>query len=146
MALNIVGFFCEDIREEKTGQITLIGILPDNISVPPIPANAPDGARARMPKLAVYIRIHISPDENVRSMATKLVLSGGDEISLGEIDAAVIAQAKKEATDAGLPVAGIVHHAIMQGFAIPTPPERLTGILTVDGRNHTFGALRFVNP
>ena len=32
-AVNVMALFCEDIREEKDGVVSLIGIIPDNVNV-----------------------------------------------------------------------------------------------------------------
>ena len=53
-SVTAIGLFCEDVRQEVGGTITLVGILADNISVPSI-----DGA---IPKLAMYVRANIPVD------------------------------------------------------------------------------------
>jgi hypothetical protein len=32
MVARVIGVFCEDAREEKSGQFSLIGLLPDNVN------------------------------------------------------------------------------------------------------------------
>jgi hypothetical protein len=145
MSLQVVGFFCEDIREEKSGQTTLVGILPDNINVPPRPPDAPASLQPRMPKLGLYVRINLSPDEGVRAMRTKLKFPDGGEAEMGLIDEATVAKSLQDAIASNLPVAGLLQYAVLQGLAIPTPPGLITGVLEVDGTEHTIAILRFVH-
>ena len=49
---------CEDIRDERSGTETLVGVLPDNVAI--------RGPRGVMPKLAVYLRIQIDDAVDVR--------------------------------------------------------------------------------
>jgi hypothetical protein len=144
MTLQVVGFFCEDVREEKSGQLTLVGVLPDTINIPRPPPDLPDMMRARMPKLGLYVRVHMSLDYGGRSMKTKLKFPDGGETPIGVVDEAIIAKAKDDAVAQGLPIAGVIQHAVLQGFAIPNPPGLVTAILEVDGTEHMAAILRFI--
>jgi hypothetical protein len=144
MSMNVVGFFCEDIRQEKTEQLTLVGVLPDRVKVPPLPPDAPAEAVARMPKLALYARIQFEPSDRVQSMTTKLRFPDGSVVELGRVDDETIAKAKREAIANDLPIAGIVQQAILQGLTIPRPPALITGLVEVDGKELTIAVLRFV--
>lgn len=58
---SAVCLFCDDIREERSGTDTIVGIFPDNLTIHQIPAI--------LPRLAVYGRIVVSsenPPERVR--------------------------------------------------------------------------------
>jgi hypothetical protein len=145
MALQVIGFFCEDIREEKSGQLTLVGVLPDNISISKRPPDLPDTARHVIPKLAFYVRIHLSVDENIDPMAIKLVLADGQNIEMGMINAELIATSKRDAAKRGLPIAGIVNHAVIQGFQIPGP-GMILGVVEMGGQRHTCAVLNVIQP
>jgi len=135
--MNVVGVFCEDIREEKSGQSTLIGILPDNINVPPPPpptaGRAPTGL---IPKMGLYVRINLNLDEDDPGETTlKLLFQDGREIVLGIISPEIFIRSKAEAKSKGLPVAGILSSAVITPFPAPNPPTLVTAVLdTKNGR------------
>src|SRR5258708_7688413 len=93
---NIVGLFCEDIPEEKTGH-TIIGIFPDNMNVAALP-----GA---LPKLGIYIRCHIDPRAKIKNLSAKLRFANGEEIPLASFDEAAIKKTQAETRDKGTPLA-----------------------------------------
>lgn len=144
MSINVLGLFCEDIREEKSGQLTLVGIFPDNVSTPTRPENLPTTARAVMPKIALYMRVHIGVDDDVGPMNIKLVSQNGEELDLGSINEDLIARSRREAVANGLPIAGFINHAVMQGFQVV--PGLLLGVVDIDGQRHTAAVLNFLNP
>jgi hypothetical protein len=100
---NIVGLFCEDVREEKTGH-TVIGIFPDNVNVPALP-----GA---LPKLGVYVRCHLDPRAKIKNLSAKLRLADGEEIQLASFDEATIKKTQAEAREKGTPIAGFIMIAV----------------------------------
>jgi hypothetical protein len=67
-SINAIALFCEDVRQEVGGTVTLIGLLSDNLAVPAFP-----GA---MPKLAVYARVHVPVDQKPKAM--RFFLCDGD--------------------------------------------------------------------
>jgi hypothetical protein len=142
MGLRAVGVFCEDIREEKGGQITIVGILPDNVNTPPRPEDASPTARVVLPKLGLYLRILMETEDNVEPITVKLLLPEGEEIVLGEVDATLIARSKKEAADRGLPIAGIVNQALMQGFRAPI--GTIYAAIEAGGQRHICAVLNLV--
>jgi hypothetical protein len=119
MALHVVGMFCDDIREEKGGQTTIVGVLPDNVNLPPRPPGTSPTARALMAKLGLYVRIHIGLEDDIGPMSVKLLMPDGTEIDMGSVDADVIALSKRQASEKGLPFAGIITNAVIQGFQVP---------------------------
>jgi hypothetical protein len=121
MALHAICLFCEDLREEKSGQITLVGILPDNVNLPPTP-EVKEGLVARpfIPKLALYVRMHIGIEDDPGTMTLKVVFPNGEETALGDIENDLIVQAKRQATEKGMPIAGLLSYAVLSGFQAVT--------------------------
>lgn len=146
MAINVVGLFCEDIREEKSGQVTLVGIFPDNVNTPPPPPpDSPPTPRALLiPKLGFYVRINMAIEDDIGPMSVRLILPNGEELEVGTIDAELIAKSKREATDSGLPIAGIVNHAVLQGFRVPSLGI-VSGAVDTQGQRYTCAALNFIS-
>ncbi len=139
MTLNAIGLFCEDIREEKSGQVTLIGILPDNVNVPP----APDNAKAILPKLGLYVRVHLGMDDEPGPMTIKLVFPDDSELMLGNFEPNLIATAKRQAQERRLPIAGLVSHAVLSGLQASVP-ARIMAILESAGERRTLAVLNFL--
>lgn len=113
-----MAFFCEDIREEASGQQTAVGILPDILNLPPPPTSGTANARPRLPKLAVYFRIQFEVDEVVPPLTLKLIFPNNHEINLGTIDQGMIDRSKREASDGGISRSGLRFTAVFQNFRI----------------------------
>jgi hypothetical protein len=71
---SAVCIFCEDIREEKSGQDTIVGTLPDNLLINPPPPKLQD-AKALMPKLGMYLRINLLADQDQPKAVSAKVLN-----------------------------------------------------------------------
>lgn len=123
MAVNVIGFFCEDIREEKTGLITLVGVLPDNINIPQPPPDSPPVPTATLiGKLGLYVRFSYGLEETPRGAKISLRFPEEfGELNLGVVEPEVFEKAASQARENNLPHAGVVHHAILHGFQIPGP-------------------------
>src|SRR5262245_1416449 len=82
MNFSVIALFCEDIREEKSGQDTIIGILPDALNVPQFP-----GA---LPKLGIYVRFHLNAESEFRSIRTRLRIPGANDLPLATVDESLL--------------------------------------------------------
>lgn len=127
----VIGLFCEDMREEKSGSETLVGVLPDNINMP-IP-----GALA---KLGLYIRFHFDPAVDPGQIFTRIVHPNGEETKLGELDAAVVKKARDDARAAGVPIAGVISRAMIGNFPVKIPGI-VRAIANVGGEDITCAML-----
>lgn len=142
MSLQMIGLFCEDIREEASGQQTLIGVLPDNINLPAPPSEAAKSARPRIPKLGLYLRVQIGTEEDLSPLTIKLIFSNGSEVDLGTIDQNLIERSKSEAKENGLALAGIRFSAVLQGFQIQSFGA-MSAVAEIAGERKLFGMLNF---
>jgi hypothetical protein len=143
MTLQVVGLFCEDIREEKSGQFTLVGILPDNVNVPAPPDPQNKDSKAVIPRLGLYIRVHLGFKDDPGPMTLKLILPDLSEIELGTINTELIENSKTQALANDLPFAGILQHALLQGFTIPGA-GKVVAVLDSKGERHTCAVLNFI--
>lgn len=142
----VIGMFCEDIREEKSGQVSIVGILPDSIRLPPPPASIKrqDGEPSIViPKLGLYVRLLLPIGSLKGPIPVKLKLTDGTNLSLGEIDNALIEKSVAEARAIDLPIAGIVFHAVMQGFQI-TKPGLIKAVIVHEGKEQVCGVLNVI--
>jgi hypothetical protein len=116
--VRAVSAFCEDIREEKTGQDTIIGILPDNMVVPKFPA--------MVPKMAIYTRIQMDTNNPARPISVTLKTPWNENQSVGSADEKLIATAVAQAAANKLPIAGIVLKAVISPWLLQS-----AGVITV---------------
>jgi len=142
MALQLIALFCEDIREEVSGQHTLVGILPDIIDLPPAPAGTNENARPRLPKLAVYFRFHFGVDDAAHPINIKLRFASGHETSVGTIDKDLVQKAQQEAKEAKIPMAGLRFTAVYQSFRIESFGV-MSALAEVGGEQYSAGVLNF---
>lgn len=110
--LSVVGFFCEDIRDEQTGGETLIGVFPDNMVVPGVP-----GA---LPRAAVYVRINFDPTTPPAGGHIVMRWHDGTETVIGDITEALITQSRDGVVSSGLPIVGIKSKTILSPFVVPS--------------------------
>ena len=106
---QVVGLFCEDVRQEKQGY-SLIGILPDNVNVPSIPG--------MFPKLGLYVRLNVDPAADVGPISLRLRLPDGTESDLTGFDAEFVKETQKEAASKGAPWAGFIVTAVSSPLSI----------------------------
>jgi hypothetical protein len=117
---HAVALFCEDIRDEQGPKKSLMGVLPDNLTVPETP-----GA---LPKLGIYVRINLDPStKDVGEIAVKLRFADGTENSLGGFDADTVKRSLLDARSKGAPWCGFV----LTALAIPFPVTNSGQILAV---------------
>jgi Family of unknown function (DUF6941) len=107
-----IAVFCEDIREEKSGQDTIIGILPDNMAAAQFPAVAP--------KLGIYIRVHLDPKSPPNEITVQFKTPWGEVVDVGRADKALIDSAVSQAMEKQLPLAGLVLKALIAPFLMQT--------------------------
>jgi hypothetical protein len=113
MAVQAMGVFCEDIREEVGGLHTVVGVFPDNVNVPSFPA--------ALLKFAFYLRVRVDLGADVEPIAILLVSIKGEELPLTTIDANILAKAQEEARASGLPFGTVISKAVTQGVPIEGP-------------------------
>lgn len=130
-SFSAIGLFCEDIREEKSGQDTLVGILPDNVDVPSVPGV--------IPKIGLYVRVHIYETGKPQKIRIRLKMPGGEETELANLDN-LIDKSKKEAAENAIPYAGIISKSVISPFKL-TSIGKVEAILEVDDEEFTCGAL-----
>jgi hypothetical protein len=122
--VSIVGFFCEDIREEKSGQETIVGILPDNFAVPQVPG--------LIPKLGIYIRMHFDAKSNAKEFSVRLESPNSNDLMLGSSDENTVSSAIQDANKLGIPFAGVAMKAVFGPFPIKSYGV-LRAIVKLDG-------------
>jgi hypothetical protein len=125
---SVAGLFCEDIRSERSGAFTLIGIMPDNANVPAPPM--PD-QRGIIPKLCLYIRMNFDAADTVKNISTKVRLPDGNELDMGPVAPNIVEQAFESSRTNGSPLAIIAVRVEFPGFPI-TELGRIIAEVTID--------------
>lgn len=146
-SLSIMGFFCEDIREESGDIFTLIGLVPDNVNVQEFKrgiesAGVSLSSNRIVTKLCVFVRANFDPDDPTQEILLRLILPNEQKIDLGGADATLLQQSKQQAKDKENPLAGITLRAILGGFNLPKLGiVRLEAV--IDGNPRLLAAVHF---
>jgi hypothetical protein len=141
---SVLGFFCEDIREEKSrNRYTIVGTFGQNINVRKsrIPAENED-AIAVMPRLCLYLRANFDPTAPINPIPWRLIFPDGTE-EQREFGEALIKRSQANANKRGYPVAGVQARLEMSPFPIPPDDSKILVEATVDGKTYICAMLAF---
>jgi hypothetical protein len=108
VAVNCVGVFCEDIREEVSGTHTIIGVMPDNIVMTAAP-NSDAAGHLLFPRLGIYVRMNLDPSYKPdRPIIAKVSIPGMAEFTLGEMGIEALGKAYADSAEKKNPLVGII--------------------------------------
>ena len=130
--ISIVALFCSDIREERGGTETIVGVFPDNLRIPKVPGV--------FPKMCVYVRTHIRPELDVGAFFTRIIMPGGKELSRSEAKTQMVDEIREKARVKGAPYAGFISKFVVAPFRI-TEAGRIQAVVTIGGEDYVAGAL-----
>lgn len=130
--ISIIAMFCSDVRSEKGGTETLVGVFPDNVTLPNIP-----GAFTQM---SVYVRMHIRPTFHPKQIITRLFMPDGSELEHSEMAMDLVERAREKAIANNASYLGVIARFTVAPMRI-AQEGRLQVIVSVDGRDHVAGAL-----
>lgn len=130
--VSVVGVFCDDIRQETAGTVTIVGVYPDNITVPLIPGV--------LPKLCGYVRMHLRPDFKPGRIVTRMLSPSGKELSASEAGVQLVDNMLKTARAEGKPYAGLVASFAVVQLQI-TEIGRLRLVVTIGEDEYIAAAL-----
>lgn len=126
---SIVGLFCEDIRAERSGAFTVVGIMPDNANIPDAPSADVQGM---IPKLCVYVRANFDIADKVKKISMTMRLPDRQEIALGGAGEKLLTSAFDIAKERNSPLVTIVMRAELQAFPVVSLGRLLVEV-DVDG-------------
>jgi hypothetical protein len=144
---NVMALFCEDIREEKNNNFTLVGVIPDNVEL-----IAPEGmsiggvTEGELPrilsKLCAYVRVNFDPDFDIGVPELRLVMPDGMVQPVGNIGADVVKKSQADAKANNNILAGVISRITLSGFRVlKMGPMKLE--VVINGEAHVAGALMF---
>lgn len=138
MSVNAVGLFCQDVRLERENSTSIVGVFAETANLTEFVPG-----RTVLPRLALYIRIHFTPDDVTEQISLFLQMPGDvGSVDLGSIDKEVIDEAVSSINKCGAPYASIYMRVDMSPFPIPALGW-LKAILRIKGQETVVGALRF---
>lgn len=141
---SAVCIFCEDIREEKSGQDTIVGTFPDNLVVEGAPPPIPN-SKGIMPKLGIYLRVNVNTDgDKPSNISAKVLGSSGDIIAQSGWAPDLIDHSFEDAKRNQLPIYGLLLKLV--AAPVPIANGKITVIVTVDGVECLAGALNVILP
>ena len=132
---SAIALFCEDIRLEASGQNSIVGILPDNVNVLKIPEV--------IPKLGVYVRIHLFNYDDPPSILFRLVGDEEQEFLKNYVEDHITEKAISESRQSNIGYAGIVSHVLASPFQIQQT-GLIRALVAVDGDEQLAGAIRII--
>ena len=138
---QVTGLFCEDIRSEKSGAFSLVGIMPDNANIGVAPTSE---KRGMFPKLCVYMRAQFDISDQVKTISMSMQLPDGNVLDMGPISADLISKSFAGAKKKGNPLAIIVLRAEFQAFPIISLGKMLLHA-HIDGESYIAAQLNLVS-
>jgi hypothetical protein len=132
--ISIVALFCSDVRQEKGGTETIVGVFPDNVNIPSIPSG--------LTQMCVYVRMHVRPSFRPNQITTRLVLPDGTELDRSEMEMGLVDRSREKAIASKSPYVGLIARFVIGPMPI-AQEGRLQAIVSVDGADYVAGALNF---
>lgn len=130
-----LAIFCEDIREEKSGQDTLIGIMADNLAVPLTPV--------LVAKLALYVRLYFDCSAQPEAVNAALQMPSGEMHELGGASIDLVRESFLTARSKNSQLAGIILKGVFSPLPIPRDGA-MNAIVTIAGVQRALGTLNVV--
>jgi hypothetical protein len=131
-AASVVALFCDDIREEKFGTFTIVGVYPDNLQIKQMPGT--------FAKMSVYVRMHIPVDCKPGKIVTRIFMPDGVEVNSDEADAQVVTNALENAIKAGGAYAGLIARFTMLNLRV-TAAGRMQVKVGIGDKEYIAGTL-----
>lgn len=136
--------FCEHVRQEAQGLVSLIGIMPDNINILTAAGgqSLPAEQAPAIPSLALYTRIRLPLDRAPRGdVAVQFLSPSGQMILDGAIEKSFIDASIAEARDQGNEYVLIIQQANLANFPV-LEIGRYVVLVVYAGETYFSGALR----
>jgi hypothetical protein len=115
---SVVSLFCEDIRQEITGQFSLIGVLADNAVVPTPPPGTDPNSPGMIPRLALYTRINFDVDVELGPISFTVEMPDGQIMPAGGVTPETLEEARGTRS-LGNPMGGVISVLRLQNFVVP---------------------------
>src|SRR5262245_11854322 len=116
---SAVAIFCEDIREEASGQNTIVGTLPDTLVLTgALPGHAND--KVNLPRLGLYLRLNFDAQgDKPKQLSVKLINTNSQAIPLQGWSNETIEKAFADSRSNGTPLVGLILKMVVTPFVFP---------------------------
>lgn len=132
--VSAFGIFCDDVREEKSGSMTIVGAMLDNVELPGFPGF--------LAKLSIYTKIVLPIDAPIHAAQIYLTMPDGSRQLVAQVSEDMIRKAIDDVRDNGGERAGIISHMMAAPFQIPKPC-RVMADMDYGDQNLFLGAVNF---
>jgi hypothetical protein len=143
--VSAVCVFCEDLREDKSGQDIIIGTLPDNLvgqASPPSP-----NVKAFLPRIGAYLRVHLDVERDIpKEISAKLLTTDGQLVAETMWDRSVVDKAFADSKTNHMPIVGLIFKVVVAPFPISIEGGKITALVIIDGVEYLAGAVNIVVP
>jgi hypothetical protein len=138
---SVIALFCDDIRVEQSGALSLVGVYSDNVKVPD-PPPAADGRKLPLviPRLGVYVRVNFDVRSEIGPINVKVTMPDGEVIHDEMIEEKTIAEGRATKKK-GNPVAGLIQR--LQFGNLPVTLGRIVCEVTIGTQTYLAGFLNF---
>lgn len=117
--------FCNSVRDETSGAITIVGIHPDTVLVRSFPG--------MFPSMTIYAKLAFPMDSPPKGVAVKIVNPDGSLLRGEEMPDSVLEQAYSEARQTGAPNANVSIEMDITPFAVKAAGRFLVNLATDEG-------------
>lgn len=129
-----VALFCEDVREEKQGTESVMGVFPNAINV--------SGFPGELNRLALYVRIHVATTWDATDLRIYFRNTDDSLVELSVVEKSFVEATQKNAEQTGFSIAGLITKAIMPNFVVPKAGT-VVAFLKCRDVDVVIGALQF---
>jgi hypothetical protein len=137
--VSAVCVFCEDLREDKSGQDIIIGTLPDNL--------VGQASLAFLPRIGAYLRVHLDVERDIpKEISAKLLTTDGQLVAETMWDRSVVDKAFADSKTNHMPIVGLIFKVVVAPFPISTEGGKITALVIIDGVEYLAGAVNIVVP
>jgi hypothetical protein len=141
MPFHAVGWFCDDVRQEKGNKETFVGVYSDTVHVGKIPGG--------FKRINLMVRIHVEMDINLTEIRLFLRSPNSEEAEIANFPLEGFEDARKAARERGMPFVMIGAQVTLENFKIAAEGI-LEAIVRVNEERQTVAAMlirpRPINP
>ena len=130
---DAIALYCQDVRQEKSDQLSLVGVFPDAIQI--------SGSGRVIPKLAIYFTIFASIDFVFSDLYLKLLSPSNDTITSTHVDIERLATTAKLSAQDNDPIYRATLFHIMTPFHVGDG-GLFRAVATMNGEEIICGSLR----
>jgi hypothetical protein len=111
MSYNAVGWFCDDVREEKGNKDTIVGIYSEVATVASFPGS--------FKRILIYVRLHVDIDQEINELKLFLKVPKADEEEIAVFDLEDFEEGRKLARLRTMPYIDVATQVSVEPLRVP---------------------------